>query len=978
MQFDNLYCECVEDYDTFMSVLRDRNRFTVHHLNVQRLSRLDKFERFVEYVKSLKARPEILGISETWFTRDETGENSDSCQPISLYQIQGYHAEFCSRDSRSAGVAIYLKDELEYQVLRKANGAVSFVHLKVENIYPSREEVYVTCVYMPKICDHLQLFSVLEELLASSRGKKHILIGDFNIDLRRCSAIGLNYMDLLGSYDFHVSNDRVTRPVSGTLIDHVICNFDPVLNVTVKNELSDHNGTFSLFECEVQVRKRATITKHFTDFRELNERLITVFAQEELYCSMQPENMINFLVDSVRMNVSACTQVRTYQAKKIDEKPSVDRLVIKLSQAKKRLLAKRRKRPNDPRLNLKLKELSKKIADRKKMLNEQQIKTKMSGKGNVKDKWKELNRILGRKKAATVIARLENKQKTAVLTEKREIAEELNNYFACVGKELSDAIPRQQTRSLPLVARAGRSMVLFPTDRREIRNLLLGLNVNKSTGLDGISCRVLKNCAEPISKILTCCIQKIFETGVYPESLKRAKVTPIFKGGEKSRLGNYRPISILPCLNKIVEKTLNKRIASFLLKTGFVTGAQYGFRVRCSTSTAALELLNFVYGNLDKRNVGVVSGLGLDLSKAFDTVDHRILLDLCERAGLRGPVLKLLADYLSGRVQVVSLDGVMSDFKTVNTGVPQGSVLGPTLFLIYINGLASAPLKGKLFMFADDTCLFYAGTDDVQNCLDMNADLLVLNEFFSANLLTLNKEKTKYIHLHSFAKKLKLTVPVVLNGVTLQRVENFEFLGLTIDSHLTWRGHCETVCKRVRPAVAAIFRLQRTLPRSALWQIYFAFVHSHLSYMVEVWGLAAACHLKPVQVLQSRALKMVLGVSMLTSSKLLYGELVPNVLPVKGLNYLNACKFVKQVLNHEVHHTVVIPLRDIGRTLRNTRLLHSVQVITNFGHNQICHYGPKLFHKLPTPVQNIPATNKFVLEVKKFLKSPGFIDNIIL
>ena len=283
--------------------------------------------------------------------------------------------------------------------------------------------------------------------------------------------------------------------------------------------------------------------------------------------------------------------------------------------------------------------------------------------------------------------------------------------------------------------------------------------------------------------------------------------------------------------------------------------------------------MNFIYGSLDKKKIKVVTGCFIDLSKAFDTVDHDLLLEKLYRAGIRGVVQKLFKDYLSNRTQSVYVNGVMSTRRNISIGVPQGSVLGPTLFLIYINDLQYVKLKGRLMLYADDAAIFYGDVSARRNCIDLNHDLTELSNYFKKNLLTLNLSKTKYIHFCRYDHDVSDQIDIVLNDNVIEQVSEILYLGVWMDSKLSFKQHCEQVAKKVASATAALYKLRNVLPFFVLNQIYYSLIHSQLVYAVNVWGIAAKSHLNLVQVIQNRALKFIFGLPLLTIFVNLYANM---------------------------------------------------------------------------------------------------------
>lgn len=239
----NFECSSVEQFSALRGVSKSNDLFGVLHLNVQRVARLDKFDRFKDYVNSIREIPMILGLSETWFRPSETGEFSTG-NSVKLYEIAGYRSVFCSRDGRSAGVAMYVRDSFDFEVLQKSNGPVSFIHLRLK-LGSQRKDLFITYIYMPKYSDYPLLFSFLETICQNLNTKKHLILGDFNIDLNSTTNASDQYKQLLYSLGYEVTNTSVTRPSSNSLIDHVLANFHIDSNYTIQNELSDHNGIFS-------------------------------------------------------------------------------------------------------------------------------------------------------------------------------------------------------------------------------------------------------------------------------------------------------------------------------------------------------------------------------------------------------------------------------------------------------------------------------------------------------------------------------------------------------------------------------------------------------------------------------------------------------------------------------------------------------------------------------------------------------------
>ena len=330
---------------------------------------------------------------------------------------------------------------------------------------------------------------------------------------------------------------------------------------------------------------------------------------------------------------------------------------------------------------------------------------------------------------------------------------------------------------------------------------------NKAVGPNSIPNMILHMIktviAEPLAKILNLS----FETGIYIDKLKISRVIPIYKEkGNNLLTENFRPISLLSNINKIFEKIMHKRIYGFFEHQGLIYENQFGFRKNHSTTHALIDLTEEIRQTIDKNEFAC--GIFIDLQKAFDTVDHKILLNKLEHYGIRGIANKWFSSYLTNRKQFVSIMGHDSTIADIEFGVPQGSVLGPLLFLIYINDLNLAMKYSKTRHFADDTNLLIRNAHLKQLQKQLNKDLKQLCHWLKANKLSLNTSKTELILFRHPNKKINYDLKVKINGKQLLQLNSVKYLGTLLDAHLNWSAHASSLALKLNRAAGMLAKVR--------------------------------------------------------------------------------------------------------------------------------------------------------------------------
>ena len=374
-----------------------------------------------------------------------------------------------------------------------------------------------------------------------------------------------------------------------------------------------------------------------------------------------------------------------------------------------------------------------------------------------------------------------------------QIANTLNNFFVSIGSQLSKDIV-SDVNPLLYVTNNVNSIVILDVTCDQVRNVISSLN-NSSAGYDELPPFVAKSCVDGFIEPITYMVNESLRSGICSSELKIAKVVPVFKSGDLSLLTNYRPISVLPFLSKVFEKIVYNCLFDFICDNNILYDYQFGLRPKHSTQQAIITLFDNITKSLDNGNIAI--SIFIDLKKAFDTVNHRILLRKLYAYGIGGPILKWIESYLTGRTQYVVFDGKESEVRTVQCGVLQGSILGPLLFILNMNDICNVSDLFFAIMYADDTSLLVTGNDLYSLIASLNNALKDLCSWFKSNKLSLNTNKTFYMIFHRSRIKCDTdsTLEIIMDNGILTKTSCLIYLGVIVDQKLNWIEHISYVKK---------------------------------------------------------------------------------------------------------------------------------------------------------------------------------------
>ena len=578
----------------------------------------------------------------------------------------------------------------------------------------------------------------------------------------------------------------------------------------------------------------------------ISERRITRFSEElqgwcfDIEHSLGAEgNIARFRNSFTDMYNMAFPLAEKKKSKRDAEKPWLDDEDFKALVAEKgSLYCSKLRGELTEQMQERLTEVTREVNRVRKRLKRQYFKDKLEeAVGNLRSTWEVLGEaIRGRKGRGRSPACSFFEVNGVGVTEGSQIAQGFCDFYCEVGPKLAAKIPRGNNNDFLqfMGDRVDTSLFFRPTTPIEIEILCGGLVPNKSAGWDDVSPRVIRGVAKEIGRPLSGFINYCMREGVYPGHFKVAKVVPVYKGEDPTQFGNYRPVSVLPVLSQIFERVLQTRLIEFLENKKTLVPGQYGFRAGHSTAMAVLDMVERIRTAWNEGHSAL--GVFIDLKKAFDTVDHSLLLAKLEHYGVRGKALELITSYLEGRMQYVVYGGCESARGEISCGVPQGSVLGPLFFLLYVNDMGRACKELQLVLFADDTNIFARDKDPKALFTKVNQGLQGLSAWFQCNKLTLNLKKTEYVFFGGPRGASSDGLALTVGGEEIKRADGARFLGVWVDERLRWSEQVSKVKRKISQLVGVLGRARTALDGGSLLTLYNSLVLPHLQYCLMIWG----------------------------------------------------------------------------------------------------------------------------------------------
>lgn len=910
-------------------------KINAFYLNIQSISnKTSEIEYFLHLNKI-----DVLFLTESWVSESEIQNIV-----IPNFKMVSF---YCRKTSAHGGVCVFARELLKIET-KEINRFCVDIHAEFTLIELINEKIYFLCTYRSPTGDTDIFFNALNNVIETiPLNKQIVVVGDFNLNFNISDNIQVNEcINILLSYNLEEKvheNTRVTN-TSATKIDNLFTNISSnnMIVKVVEPHMSDHKGISFSIDIFSKIKDDFILCRPMTEkSKQQFIECVNNVNWQAFYEINSPDESANFLVDILSKFYNHCFREKLIKKSKLDNNDFIfdsDMQQLKGTLDAVHIIACSTKNDNDLQLyNTLKKDYKYKIKQAKLKSNNKRI---LTSNNKQKAAWDIINK--NRKNKNTDV--------TSDLT-----ANDFSDYFFDVINDLMINFDNvDDTKFSDFVKNApkvNKSFFLFPVCDLEIKTIISQLKNSKSKDIYNIKSEVLKLVgdvlATPIAHLINMCI----ECGIYPEIFKKSQITPIHKKGEFNNTDSYRPISIIPVISKIFEVVLKNRLLEYFERNNLLTSAQFGYRQGRSTVNAICEMYGNIIQAFEERKI--CTAKFYDMSKAFDTVNHGVLIKKLEYYGIRGNALNLFTSYLADRQQCVKFNGKVSKLSNVNYGVPQGSVLGPVMFIIYINDLTFNLTPDVLpIMYADDATFLLRDNLFTKLYSNTKESESLIKNWSRSNYLTINKDKTKTLQFSTKNNEIN-TEPIKL-------------LGVYLDTSLNFLPHIQGLSKRLSTSIYIIRQLSNKITKDCLRLAYFAIFHSIMTYGLIVWG--SSCHLNKIFTLQKKIVRIMAQAKYDDHCKPLFESLhiltLPSCFIYECLCYIKKLKSDDKVTKQEDIHN------HNTRTKTNLRL---PKYRLSKSQNSFLYQSVKFFNVLPNDFKNVDmSVNIFKGKIKTILLQNAF------
>lgn len=871
----------VDDLNNLHSEINSKLFLSIFHTNIRSLN--SNNEKLIDFIKACSCNFDIIIISEIWSTN------------IAFYKrlLDNYTFYYTppASNNKAGGVAVYIKSCISAVLRTECYSMSNYFETLCLDVTINNSTYFLLCIYRHPNTPVEPFIDYISQTLSKiPPTRKSFIIGDINLDLARYDSDLYTklYVDELCSKSYLPLVFLPTRitTTTATIIDHVFTNYNPVKEIKtgiVATDISDHLSNFIFL-----TKESFTPTPNDRPF-------IRIYSQKNINNFISKLTQTQWL-DVLNENCPNAAYNKFYNlfTDAFSSSFPLVKASIKWCKNKRWVSGALRKSIHTKSLLYKKWIQNKNTENETTYKNYQKILKQLLEKAkntyfnslfnhnnhNIKALWTNIQQVFSTKtsKSGSRVDKIVHNNIS--YTDNKNISNIFAEYFSTIGPKLAEKFDTELDNFKKYLPQPSLQSAYFPSiAQQEVYKEIITLKDIKTCGPDNINPFSVKLARDYITVPLTHIYNLSLSLGIFPERLKISKTVPIFKKGNKEQCNNYRPIAISSIFSKVFEKLLHSRFSSYLNKFKIIYDYQFGFRKNHSTTSALLEVTNMINTNATKN---YTIGIFLDLQKAFDTVNHKILLTKLENLGIRGNILKLIESFLHERQIYTNINETKSNKFSISCGLPQGTVLSPLLFLLYVNDIHKATPDNQIRLFADDSNIFIIDTTLERVYTRANQALINITEWLQANKLSLNVEKTNYMlfkptdQANEYINTHNLTLSI--DNKNIERTDSVRYLGVLISENLTWNQYINEIKNYVNSYSGIIYKYRKNLSNVTAKNIYFSYIHSKVNYGLELYGTSPKYILHPLEISCNRILRYLQGQPRLYPSINLYKNY--NTLPI--------------------------------------------------------------------------------------------------